>query len=145
MRKLFCLVLSVLFLSSMAFAAAPEKVTIKPFTKTPKKAEVTFNHKEHSADTTKVACEECHHKKKKGETAEVTKCVDAECHAKIQEQEKDEGGVKVKVKYDVNSAKKDNPYHVNCLEGCHKKNKDNKKVPIKCEGCHPKAAGEKEE
>jgi hypothetical protein len=133
-KKLLGGVFSVLFLSTVVFAAAPEKVTIEHWKK--KKAPVTLDHKKHG-EMKDQKCEGCHHKKAEGEKAEQTKCSDAACHAKVQEKDGK--------KYDASSGStKENPFHIACLEECHKKDKE-KKAPTKCDGCHPKAAGEKEE
>ncbi|MDD5773859.1 MAG: cytochrome c3 family protein [bacterium] len=133
MKKLLGGIFSVLFLSTVVFAAAPEKVTIEHWKK--KKSAVVFEHKKHG-EMKDVKCVNCHHKKADGEKAEETKCSDAACHAKVQEKDKQ--------KIDASSSSaKENPFHIQCI-GCHKTDKE-KKAPTKCDGCHPKAAGEKEE
>lgn len=133
MKKLLGGILSVLFLSTVALAAAPDKITIEHWKK--KKAAVVLDHKKHS-EIKDVKCEECHHKKADGEKAEQSKCSLDACHAKVQEKDGK--------KFDAASGSaKENPFHIQCIE-CHKKDKE-KKAPAKCEGCHPKAAGEKEE
>lgn len=133
MKKILAGIFSVLFLSTFVFAATPDKMTIEQWKK--KKAPVVLDHKQH-AETLKIKCEECHHKKADGEKAEQSKCGLAACHEKAVEKDGK--------KYDASvGSNKENPFHINCLEGCHKKDKE-KKAPTKCEGCHPKAAGEKE-
>ncbi|MEW6088352.1 MAG: cytochrome c3 family protein [bacterium] len=133
MRKLLGGIFTVLFLSTVVFAAVPEKMTIEHWKK--KKTPVVLDHKKHG-ETLKIKCEECHHKKADGEKAEQTKCSNEACHAKVQEKD----GKKIDA---TSGSTKENPFHIACLEGCHKKDKE-KKAPTKCEGCHPKAAGEKE-
>lgn len=128
MKKLLGGILSVLFLSTAVFAAAPEKITIDHWQKN--KSPVVMNHKKHG-EIKDVKCEGCHHKKAEGEKAEQSKCSNEACHAKVQEKD----GTKIDA---ASSKNKENPFHIQCLVGCHKKDKE-KKAPTKCVDCHPKA------
>lgn len=156
MVMVVCLPLSVLAeekvpvtpATAVAATAEPDTVVIDQFKK--KKAAVMLTHKEH-AHKYKVAdklmgCKECHHKDEKGKEK---KCSVVDCHDGKKELaytldhgDKDKPKIKKGEKIDDYSQK--GFYHANCLEDCHKSDKE-KKAPTKCEGCHPKAAGEKEE
>lgn len=135
--------------TAAAATAEPDTTVIDQFKK--KKAAVVFTHKKHAHTYTVagnlIKCEECHHKDEKGKEK---KCGVAEgCHDGKKELtykqahgDKDKPKIKKDEKIDDYSQK--GFYHANCLEDCHRSDKE-KKAPIKCEGCHPKAAGEKEE
>lgn len=138
MKKILVGIFSVLCLSSVVLAKEPESTVVIDHFKI-KKPPVTLNHKKHVAEL-KIECKTCHHNKKEGEKEEQTKCSDAACHGKGVITTKD--GQKI----DPHSASaKENPFHIRCLEGCHKKLPDSlkdKKPALKCD-CHPKAAEEK--
>jgi hypothetical protein len=106
---------------------APE--TIKIADCQAKKAAVDFPHAKHN----KLECKTCHHNQEalKANTDEVVKpCRD--CHVNPEKAETPKCA-------EMSAAK--NPFHISCV-GCHKAElaKDaTKKLPVKCEECHPKA------
>lgn len=122
----------------------PDTTVIDYFKK--KKAGVMLTHKKHAheykVEEKLIGCKECHHKDESGKEK---KCSVADCHDGKKElaYTLDHGKIKKDTKIDDYSAKT-TFYHANCLEDCHKNDKE-KKAPTKCEGCHPKEAGEKEE
>lgn len=104
------LAVAVAFAFSMAFAG--DTLTINKAAA--KKSGVTFNHTEHGKT---IDCFECHHASKTKD--DIKSCF--ECHGKDP------------AASDPASAKKDNPFHVQC-KGCHK---TEAKGPTKCKECHP--------
>ncbi len=117
-----CMRISVVFLMSIFFCAAlyaafpkddgPDSINMKK--------NVTFSHKQHSKDYKvegkAIDCKVCHHK---GDEKKCSGCHDGT-----------EKGGNLKMK---------DASHKQC-QGCHKKVKDESKAPVKCDGCHPKAA-----
>jgi len=113
MRKVaicLSLVVAVVFAFGTAFAAPPEKITLKEIRKS--KAAVTFNHKGHGEKAKE--CAACHHKDKAGAERKCSKC-----HGDKTE------GKKLSLK---------EAFHTQC-KGCHQKEK---KGPVKCDDCHKK-------
>lgn len=124
MRKPIAIVAGIAFMLAgvIAFAAVPEKVTIKAAVA--KQGPVTFDHAKHAATLVKT-CETCHHNHKgltKETKTEVKKCT--ACHL-------DTKGTIITMR-DPTMTK--NPFHVRCT-GCHK---TAKKGPVVCTGCHAK-------
>ncbi len=94
-----------------------------------KKAAVDFPHGKHG----KLECKTCHHTQEtlKAGTDEVVKLC-SDCHNTPEKAETPKCS-------EMSAAK--NHYHISCV-GCHKEEvaKDaTKKLPVKCEECHPKA------
>lgn len=113
MRKVaicLSLVVAVVFAFGTAFAAPPEKITLKEIKKS--KSAVTFNHKAHGEKA--KDCATCHHKDKAGAEQKCSKC-----HGDKTE------GKKLTLK---------ESFHTQC-KGCHQKEK---KGPVKCDDCHKK-------
>ena len=135
LRKLFvplavlCLVLAGAASVQAAKAnQAPTDVTIDDCAA--KRAPVAFPHGKHTGVT---ACDTCHHTQK-GLTAksadEVPTC--SSCHKAPE---------KAETPNCTDMGMKKNMYHIDCV-GCHKAElaKDaTKKMPTKCDECHPKA------
>jgi len=134
MKKLlapFAMAILVFGVASMVVAKtakeAPETVKIDDCVA--KKAAVDFPHGKH----VKLECKTCHHNQPtlKAGTDEVVKPC-GECHVNPEKAETP--------KCSEMSASK-NPFHMKCV-ACHKEElaKDaTKKVPTKCDECHPKA------
>ncbi|MFH1288700.1 MAG: cytochrome c3 family protein [bacterium] len=124
---------SVLADEKVPAATEPDTVVIDNFVK--KKTAVTFSHKKHAHEYKIKECNECHHKDEKGKEKG---CVIKDCHDGKKEltYTQDHGKIKKGDKIDDYSAKT-TFYHANCLEDCHKNDKD-KKAPTKCNDCHPK-------
>jgi FKBP-type peptidyl-prolyl cis-trans isomerase 2 len=113
MRKVaicLSLVVAVVFAFGTAFAAPPEKVSLKEIKKT--KAAVAYNHKLHGEKVKE--CTACHHKDAAGAEQKCSKC-----HGDKTD------GKKLSLK---------ESFHTQC-KGCHQKEK---KGPVKCDDCHKK-------
>ncbi len=106
---------------------APDSITIADCQA--KKAPVVFPHGKH----VKLECKTCHHTQealKAGTDEVVPTC--GSCHNTPEKAETPKCS-------EMSAAK--NPFHISCV-GCHKAElaKDaTKKMPVKCEECHPKA------
>jgi hypothetical protein len=123
-RSLAVTAASLLFLSAAAFLAVAQSDEMSLDGCGEKKSAVAFPHKAHAE---LMECATCHHTQE-GLTAdsgdEVPTC--KSCHLDPTE----EGALDC-----AQMSPSKNPYHVNCM-GCHKKEK---KGPVKCDECHPKA------
>ena len=123
-----CLVAIPAALLAVTAKDAPDQVTIDDCQA--KKAPVAYPHGKHAAI---LECKTCHHTQpdlKAGTDQEVKNC--ASCHVTPEKAE-------TPICSQMSPSK--NPYHLVCIK-CHKAEiaKDaTKKLPTKCDECHPKA------
>lgn len=128
--------------SSAQEQTPPDVITIKAgIYETLTKSPVEFTHKKHAEDYS-IACAECHHVYENGQNVwkegdPVQKCEKCHTEATVQAEKKlppDQQKLNLKL-----------AFHNQCIP-CHrdlKKENPNTIAPTTCQGCHPKAEGEK--